>query len=228
MSNPAKSRSSTAVTLVPLTPPSTHLVEITLDLVVLVDRLLTTLRHRYELLELTSLRLQWDTLRWKALQEGQSIMTDLERALQEHGRWTQPKLSTSGDLARTVIPDVGSTVHSPPQTSARGSPIATRPITAPRRSGPVHMLPTQLRNLSSRQKTLSATLVARASTTLDKMIDRAAALRGLGGIEGSDDEEDNGAVPEALLDIQDDLETQSERLQQDIRKGRAVQDNWEW
>jgi len=81
---------TTAATLLPLTPPSTHLVSITLALIVVIDRLLTLLRHRGELLELTSMRLQWDALRWQILQETTRVRTEIDDIARGKGRWIPP------------------------------------------------------------------------------------------------------------------------------------------
>lgn len=180
---------------------------ITLDLIVLIDRLLTTLRHRYELLELTSLRLQWDDLRWRAVHESRRISRDLQRGVREHGLWAET-----------------STADAEHATVTRASLAGT-----PRRDMHLPLLKTQLRNLGSRCNTMQSTFVKRAGATLDKMIDRAGALKGLGGINGSDDEAEEvaGAVPERLLDIQDELELDASELEGAIKQGRAVQEQWQ-
>ena len=77
--NCTASADGAAATLLPLTPPSTELVEVTLDLIVVVDRLLTLLRRRSELLELTKYRLYWDEMRMSCAEElgGMRLEADL-------------------------------------------------------------------------------------------------------------------------------------------------------
>ncbi|RXK39305.1 hypothetical protein M231_03384 [Tremella mesenterica] len=83
-----------ALTSVPLAPPSTHIVSVALDLVVLADRLLKLLRQRRDLLHLTALRLRWDKLRGHIRLECESIVAEIGTVVGEAGRW-RPTISTS-------------------------------------------------------------------------------------------------------------------------------------
>ena len=57
-------------------------------------------------------------------------------------------------------------------------------------------------------------VLPRAGALLDKMIDIAGPLKGLGGVDGPKEEEQegDGAVPEELLDAQEDLEAQAAQV----------------
>lgn len=87
------------------------------------------------------------------------------------------------------------------------------------------LLQTQLRNLSIRQTSLEANLLKRTGATLDKMIDQAARLKGLGGTDGPREalmDAGEGAVPERLLDIQDELELRVGEIKDDLVWGREL------
>ncbi|CAK9781086.1 hypothetical protein CC85DRAFT_325599 [Cutaneotrichosporon oleaginosum] len=75
------------ITRVPLTQPSTDLVEVTLDLILLIDQLLAVLRNRGSILELTSLRLQWDDLRYEVRRETESVTAEIEHVVAEAQAW---------------------------------------------------------------------------------------------------------------------------------------------
>ena len=76
-----------AATLLPLSLPSTHLISVTLDLIVLIDRLLTLLRYRGQLLELTGLRLQWDELRWQVMTDLRKLDSEVDELVRDRGTW---------------------------------------------------------------------------------------------------------------------------------------------
>jgi hypothetical protein len=101
-----------AATLLPLTPPSTYLVSITLALILLIDKLLTLLRQRGDLLELTSLRLQWDMLRWGIVQETRKIKAEVDILVKEKQRWkpdedARPSFARASSMDYLSLPIVG-------------------------------------------------------------------------------------------------------------------------
>lgn len=61
---------------------------------------------------------------------------------------------------------------------------------------------------------------------LDHMIDLAAPLKGLCGVDGRNDEAANGAVPEVFLDMQDALEDEARKLGERINWGWQLRDQW--
>ncbi|KAK4689278.1 hypothetical protein P7C73_g815, partial [Tremellales sp. Uapishka_1] len=91
-----------AATLLPLTPPSTHLVSITLSLILLIDKLLTLLRHRGELLVLTTLRLKWDQLRWEVMAEVKKVRAEVHNIARGQGRWMPPPMAQSASRSPRV------------------------------------------------------------------------------------------------------------------------------
>ena len=81
------------------------------------------------------------------------------------------------------------------------------------------MLRSQITNLRIRHTTFSTTVLPRVGALLDKMIDVAGPLKGLGGVNGPFDEgaEGDGAVPGELLDAQDDLEAQATKIGEHVQ-----------
>lgn len=75
------------MTRVPLTQPSTDLVGVTLDLILLIDQLLTVLRKRGGVLNLASLRLQWDDLRHEVSCEIESVRSEIDHVVAEAEAW---------------------------------------------------------------------------------------------------------------------------------------------
>jgi hypothetical protein len=225
-----------AVTLIPLTPPSTALVEVTLDLIVVVDRLLTLLRRRSELLELTKFRLQWNELRMSCAKELDAMKTEGALIVKRKCEWLPtgaasriadnrqpdpppgspaPPLGSATSLLVTPTTPKHRTLSinnasSPSHSSPSSSPLAT-----PRRASlRIPLLRSQIVNLRIRHTTFSTSVLPRAGALLDKMIDIAGPLKGLGGIYGpkEHEQEGDGAVPEELLDAQEDIEARAARI----------------
>lgn len=239
--------------------------EITLDLILLIDRLLSLLRARFELLDLTSLRLTWDDLRWTVMLESSKITADLHQAIKGHATWLQSytvsgSTDTGGTAAepRATLPSINiNAFASPPVTSPYTSPTTSPRIgtmsstpTSPSVSRHYRRPSTQLSSLRNalttlriRHSTLQSTAVSRAGAIMDQMIDRAGSLKSLAGACGLDmgagekkqnetsgdsgaDQAGNGgdgAVPDAFLDIQDDLEGGVKALQEELSQGKALQ-----
>lgn len=230
-----------AVTVVPLTAPSTELVEITLDLILLIDRLLVLLRHRSELLDLTVLRRQWETLRTSCTGEMRSIESELAAIQQEMRSWilkqpavpltTQVTQAESDD--REIVPVTPPRSSLGPKSSNNSSP---RPSMSPSvESSPIHLvspnhspsrltpLRSRLNNVEIRHSTVASTMIPRAAACLDRMIDIAGPLAGLGGVHGPiSSEAQTAAVPEELLDAQDEAELESGRLAQGMQQCRGA------
>ncbi|GMK55501.1 hypothetical protein CspeluHIS016_0205570 [Cutaneotrichosporon spelunceum] len=230
------------ITRVPLTQPSTDLVEVTLDLILLIDQLLAVLRNRGSILELTSLRLRWDDLRYEVRRETESVADDIDHVVTEAQAWLpgattaprweprrrrssaqlppSPKIpqSTSQqslpeDAVAPMTPPLGSTAS--PRSPARtlsptklpGSP--TKPHNVPRSALHISILRSQLVGLQTRHRNLQYNLVKRSGAILDKMIDQAGRLKDLGGADGPLEEDGQHAIPDALIDLQEELETRA-------------------
>jgi hypothetical protein len=224
--------------MVPLTPPSTELVEITLDLIVIVDRLLTLLRHRSELLDLTTIRHQWDKFRICCGEEIEFIDAHLAAVHRSTLAWMsgEKPIPVAAKGPREVLGDEDT---SKPQASSLGpttpvprsrrhgvtsSPTAPVQGASPSRSS-LHMplLRSKITNLQIKHSTLAFTTIPRAAGSLDRMIDIAGPLAGLGGVNGPVAKEvETAAVPEHLLDMQDEIELKSGRLAQDIHQCRQA------
>ncbi|WWC62133.1 uncharacterized protein I303_104724 [Kwoniella dejecticola CBS 10117] len=209
-----------AATQLPLTPPSTHLVSITLNLIVLIDRILSLLRRRGQLLELTLVRLRWDQMRWEIMLETERIRKEVGEIVRDKGRWRpavhEPSLGAN--------PQPGSMILESPQTppAARKLPTSSslnsladaaspqlspsnKKHSSPRHSLHITLVHSQLVSLQVRLRNISSNQMKRSGVLLDQMIDLAGPMKNVGGVSGPNDGQ-GGAVPDQLLDLQDDLE----------------------
>ncbi|WVQ99546.1 hypothetical protein IAU59_006682 [Kwoniella sp. CBS 9459] len=243
-------RKTRTATQLPLTARSTHLVSVTLDLIVLVDRLLKLLRHRGEVLQLTKLRLEWDRLRWEIVSETRKIREEVDSIVKDKGRWTPAAADKTWTSSSPKL-DVSSTTtpHTPPRPNPSSVPsIASslnsihlspdlrpdspgqspsRSHSTPKRSLHVPLLHSQLVNVQIRHQTLSSTRVSRSGAILDRMIDIACPLKGLGDVNGpSDETQDGGAVPDELLDVQDEMEEEVRQLGDKVMWCKELEDHW--
>jgi hypothetical protein len=217
------------MTRVPLTQPSTDLVEVTLDLILLIDQLLTVLRRRFAVLELTSLRLQWDDLRFEVSRESESVNAEIKYVVAEAQAWIPgapvPDRERRGSTNLSVRPTLRSAASNnslaesaapattPPQSPKQATrklfpPSPPKQLSGPKSSLHLSILRSQLVGLQSRQRNFTITLVKRSTGILDKMIDAASRLDGLGGVMGplADGERVKGAIPEDLIELQEAIE----------------------
>nr|XP_031863414.1 uncharacterized protein CI109_001290 [Kwoniella shandongensis]KAA5530486.1 hypothetical protein CI109_001290 [Kwoniella shandongensis] len=255
-----------AVTLLPLTPPSTHLVSITLDLIVLIDRLLTLLRHRGHVLELTSLRLQWDQVRWQIMCEARKLQAEVDDVVRDKGRWTPSSMPdtpengvarynvekgdesqvgpegddrvsvTSTPTRPTQTPGTIKSLHSLASAKVNNasaptsslSPSPSRRALSSKRSMLLPLLHSHLVSMKIRHRNLVSTQSSRCGSLLDRMIDVAGPLKGLGDVHGpcKGDKNDEGAVPEELLDLQDDLDKEVEELGGKVEWCKTLEEHW--
>ncbi|KAL7421930.1 hypothetical protein Q5752_003702 [Cryptotrichosporon argae] len=244
------------VTRVPLTQPSTDLVEITLDLILLIDRLLKVLRQRGAVLDLVALRLQWDELRWAITQETERVRGEIDEIVRGRGRWAPPDaedgLAPSASTAdvslnqklpvrRTsssfqtpvkrpiALPGSASLSPTPnaPSSPTHSVPSPTRTHFTPKRNLHLPILHSQVVSLQVRQRTLTASSLAISGTVIDKMIDSASQLKGLGGVHGpAEDEGKEGAVPEELIDMQEELEEQVDEVGARLGWCKQLEEQW--
>ena len=223
---------------------------ITLSLIVLIDRLLHLLRQRSELLDLTLLRLQWDSIRWQIGQETARIRADIQAIVEKQGGWASSlsdafspshEASPEEDLlaasdTRTSLPTHIRYRLEGPGTQDQDHRSPDTSISSRRYHLP--LLHSQIVNMEIRQRNLSTNLLSRSGKILDRMIDVAVPLKGLGGVSGSDDRNnananrslelgaEEGAVPNKLLDIQDDLEKGFADLSSQLAWCRALEELW--
>lgn len=223
---------ATVLTRMPLTQPSTDLVEVTLELIVIIDQLHTLLREREALLELTALRLQWDDLRFEATRESASVKVDIDHVVEVAQAWMPgapahdsrsplkapvPSKASSASQGSSIADALSPTGSS---TAAAGASSIRQLTPSPVRSASksalhISILRSQLVGLQTRHRNYAYNLVKRASTVLDRMIDSAGRMKDLGGIEGPmEDEatERDGAVPEAFIEIQESLEEDAQDI----------------
>ena len=225
-----------------------------------------------ELLELTSLRLKWDQLRWEIMAETSEVRAEIKAIVEGKGRWKPPTIrapddpSTPGKKRFSVGPASGSRnrVQTTPiptsvsklgsstslsselstvtsEMSPSGSPedrrrtsssslalSAMRDMSTPSRNSlQLPILHSQISNVEIRHNNLKSTLLARSGKILDKMVDVAGPLRGLGGTLGRIEEEaDGGAVPDELLDLQDTLEEDVQGAGAGIAWCRGLEEEW--
>lgn len=232
-----------AITLVPLTRPSTELVEITLVLILLIDKLLTLLRRRCDVLELTRTRLKWDELRWRFRSESVQLQADVDAFLVGRAAGS-PQASAKAVESESETPTTHSSRQAPsgiPSTPVRPKNLpdgsnASPSITTPNHAdlfasltrspsldfataSPLHRSPgptstpgpaSTITAFRMRQRRI-AHLAERSGQLLDRMIDQATPLVDLGDTSGPSapsSERAEGAVPDQLLDLQDELEVQ--------------------
>jgi hypothetical protein len=110
------------------------------------------------------------------------------------------------------------TPHRSPKDRHTGSSAVAD--TPKRGSLKLTLLHSQIVNIRIRHTTFSTTSLPRLGVVLDKMIDIAGPLKGLGGINGPpeqrEDGEGDGAVPEELLDAQDEFEALAAAIGEDV------------
>lgn len=241
------------MTRVPLTQPSTDLVEVTLDLILLIDQLLMVLRQRGSVLDLASLRLQWDDLRFEASREAESVKSEIDHVVAEAQAWipgqngpdrhdkrgglrhhasVSRRLNASSNsslsdaaasAATTPVTPSPSLNNLPPSPGNEASPprkgsASPSKVVGPKSALHLSILRSQLIGLQTRHRNFSYTLVKRSSGILDRMIDSAGRLKGLGSTDGphEDKEGSGGAVPEELIDIQESIENQTRDIGQRV------------
>lgn len=227
------------MTRLPLTQPSTDLVEVTLDLILLIDQLLTVLRQRGALLDLTSYRLQWDDLRHEVSREADSVNAEIEHVVAEAQAWipgqSLPERRASSKLSSRpmVVPVSGGSDAAQGPSTPPGSPKKEAAMNTSRKAAPpsptkagggpksalhLSILRSQLVGLQTRQRNFAYTLVKRSTAVLDKMIDAAARLDRLGGVTGPLDDAANShnAVPEQLIELQEAIEDNAKGMSERV------------
>jgi hypothetical protein len=221
------------VTLIPLTPPSTHLISITLTTIVLVDKLLSLLRSRGETLELTAYRLEWNSLFATVQDELRALEKEAKSLAGDKARWRADEDTSKLDMTRrtSLLDSPGALKLATTKASSPGpGPGATSALVQqriPTKSLQLPLLHSHIANLRIRHRTLKATTLARTGTVLDKMIDKAAGLRGLGGLHGPEEDKQSGAaLPDEFLDVQDALDEKAGSLEKLIEVCEALESQW--
>lgn len=208
------------ITLSPLSTPSTELVSITLDVIVILDRIFILLRHRSQLLDLCQSRFQWEILRSQCFQDCARFLISIDNVLQDFLDWMP-----DAKMADVVVPSLPTEVDhpsnqpsvkvedplTPKQKQSRLIPASI--YTPSPKSSPVKqaspgrqllylpLVRSRIGSLEIRHENLSMTTIPRLGAMLDRMIDVAAPLI------ASQSAEHKGAIPDHFLDAQDDMES---------------------
>jgi len=106
------------------------------------------------------------------------------------------------------------------------SPSSNLNGNSPKRNFHLPLLHSSIINLEIRQRNLSSTLLSRSGKVLDSMIDLAIPLKDLGGIHGPTTGDQSGAVPDELLDVQEDLEGDVGTIARTIAWCKEVEVQW--
>ena len=139
--------------------------------------------------------------------------------------------SMSGDIGQST-PVVANVITPQQHRRSSSSSFALagwHESTPPRSSIRLPLLHSQIVNVEIRHQNLSSTLLARSGKVLDKIMDVAGPLRGLGGSLGpikSEGEEKGGAVPDELLDAQDRLEREVQGVAAGINWCKMFEAQW--
>lgn len=227
-------------------------------LILLIDKLLTLLRRRSDVLELTRTRLKWDDLRWRFRSESIKLHADVDAFLHERSTWA-PAAASKGAMKFEPVSEASGkdaglhASHGIPRTPVRAkvlheaSPSATTPnhadlfasftrspsldftLVSPLNTSPVPVATTGpstvITGFRVRQKQM-ASLAERSGQLLDRMIDQATPLADLQDTSGPSGPQEtgaaSGALPEKLLDLQDDLEVQVTSLEAKLSLCRTV------
>lgn len=195
------------------------------------------LRQRGELLDLSLTRLQWDELRWKMMVETKSIQQEIARVVKEKCAWMPGKSilpQTPRETPRTVpsspatpsrsnrnsaTVDDDTTMSSPPTLRTPRHQRTPKQYSTPTsKSLKLAILHSHIVALHARHQSLRTVLQVRTEALLDRMIDLAAPLKHLGGVDEplNGEDADGGAVPDQLLDAQDELDNEVAELASDV------------
>lgn len=231
------------VTLSPLSPPSTELISITLDLIVIVDRLLTLLRQRSELIDLCRFRLQWEALRSQCIQDCDRFSASVDSIVTDYLDWLPvsiqsttatkhegQEISSSRNGKSAVICEELSKLESPSKPARdTASPDKSPNSSGRMKSSPsmnklrLPLIRSRIESLQIRFDSLSTTTLPRLGAMLDKMIDTAAPLKASGAAQGIGN---SGVLPDYLLDAQDDIEARVSGLSSYLAMCRRLEHWW--
>ncbi|WVF71321.1 hypothetical protein IAT40_006124 [Kwoniella sp. CBS 6097] len=188
-----------------------------------------------------------DRIKKKTRVETERIRQEVDSVVRDKGRWTPagerlqtpqtPKVEEANTVApqtppRPSVPTVSSiasslnSVHlSPDLRSNSPGRSPSRLHATPKRSLHVPLLHSQLINIQIRHQSLATTKLSRSGVILDRMIDVAGPLKGLGDVNGPTEAKD-GAVPDELLDVQDELEAEVRQVGGKVLWCKELEDHW--
>ncbi|KAG9006560.1 hypothetical protein FRB90_009863, partial [Tulasnella sp. 427] len=167
-----------------LSPEDTDLIELTLQTLFALDKLMHLLRVRRDMIEQMDMRLRWEDLRVGAWKERRAILDDIDRFVKTRARWSATVYDELGEPAE--IDDAKPTLARSPTSKflalARGA-----------RFSHSEALSKEAAAYASRVLAFHNTWITPSGQILDKMIERR-------------------TVPDQLLDEQDRLEDQTKEL----------------
>ena len=180
--------------------------------------------------------------------ETEGIRQEIRSIIDAKGVWSPPPKAEESPVHRRKSSDLAhQVVMVSPDKSGGPNKQGDRDIhnvTTPRRislsmamstpspsrtSMQLPILHSQIANVEARHRNLSSTSVLRSGTMLDKMMDLSGHLGDVGGVEGPCEGskiKSEGAVPEDLLDIQDNLESELVELEQKIQSCHTLEAQW--
>ncbi|KAG8903372.1 hypothetical protein FRB99_003394 [Tulasnella sp. 403] len=185
-----------------LTPEDTDLIELTLETLFSLDKLIHLLRMRRDTLEQMDLRLLWEELRVGAWRERQSIIIDIDHFVKTKARWT-PGAYDDLSEERTRPGDASAS-----SAGQQGSPTS-KFLALPRSARYKHAegLSKEAAGYASRVLGFHNNWITPSGQVLDKLIERR-------------------TVPDQLLDEQDRLEDQTKQLDQVAKFPMALVMQW--
>ena len=168
-------------TAVPLTKSSTHLVSITLDLIVIVEQLFEALRREAVILELVTLRLAWDRIRLQLINGIKNLAKDIR------------------NLRSNLTAEFPTFLQGSPTNSSKAASFEGTPI------------PQRLAYLETTIRYLGDACQHECGGLVDRMIDLAGlipAIQDNDDARWNSAPAVRMSVPDTMLDIQEDLELQ--------------------
>ncbi|KAG8984242.1 hypothetical protein FRB94_000343 [Tulasnella sp. JGI-2019a] len=170
-----------------LSPEDTDLIELTLETLFALDKLIHLLRVRADNLEQIDLRLKWEDLRVGAWRERKALLEDISRFVKTKARWS----SAVYDELTNQVP----TGTTPPANNVGESPASAKFLSLSRTARYKHaeLLSREAAAFSTRLLNFHNSWISPSGHILDKLIEKR-------------------TVPDQLLDEQDRLEDQSKVL----------------
>ncbi|KIO27237.1 hypothetical protein M407DRAFT_233367 [Tulasnella calospora MUT 4182] len=169
-----------------LSPEDTDLIELTLQTLFALDKLMHLLRVRRDMIEQMDMRLKWEDLRVGAWRERRAILDDIDCFVKTRARWSAGVYDELGEAAAANSDDAPPALPRSPTSKflslARGA-----------RFSHSEALSKEAAAYASRVLAFHNTWMTPSGQLLDKMIERR-------------------TVPEQLLDEQDRLEDQTKEL----------------
>ncbi|KAG8846350.1 hypothetical protein FRB96_002020 [Tulasnella sp. 330] len=170
-----------------LSPEDTDLIELTLETLFALDKLIHLLRVRADNLEQVDLRLKWEELRVGAWRDRKALLDDISRFVKTKARWSSSVYDQ--------LTDQGSSNTTPPASAIPESPASAKFLALSRTARYKHaeLLSHEAAAYSTRVLNFHNSWITPSGHILDKLIEKR-------------------TVPDQLLDEQDRLEDQTKVL----------------